>query len=96
MNKMFLIKRLYQFKTFDLTKIEQEKIEELEGEEKQELMLSGVLSFAYSYIPGVGTINPTNIGDPIDFDLINTVMKATAQTELLKTEESYRANPFLP
>jgi len=95
MHKLFRMKRLYSFKTFDLTKNEQK---EVEGEEAvpQELMLSGVVSFAYGYIPGVGTISPASIGDSINFDLISTVMNATSNTEPLVAEKSNRPNPFLP
>ena len=94
-HKLFRMKRLYTFKTFDLTKSEQEKSDDEEAV-PQDLMLSGVISFAYGYIPGVGSIPPTSIGNPINFDLINTVMNATANTEPLVTEKTNRPNPFLP
>lgn len=96
-HKLFRMKRLYTFKTFDLTKSEQEEKND-EGEEavEQELMLSGVISFAYGYIPGMGEISPSSIGNPINFDLINTVMNATANTEPLVSEKTNRSNPFLP
>ncbi len=98
MHKLFRMKRLYAFKTFELTKNEQEK-DNKEGEEDtsaQDLMLSGVVSFAYGYIPGVGAISPTSIGNPINFDLIDTVMNATSNTNPLVTEKTKRPNPFLP
>lgn len=95
-HKLFRIKRLYAFKTFDLTKSEQEKKDEGEEAVEQELMLSGVISFAYGYIPGMGEISPSSIGNPINFDLINTVMNATTNTEPLVSEKTNRPNPFLP
>lgn len=94
MNKLFLIKRLYQFKTFDLTKSEQG--DEEDTEEEAEMILSGVVSFAYEYVPGMSVASPAVVGNSIDFDLITTVMDATTHTEPLKTETDYRANPFLP
>jgi len=95
MHKLFRMKRLYSFKTFDLTKNEQVK-EDGEEAVQQDLMLSGVVSFTYGYIPGVGAISPASIGDPINFDLINTVMNATANTDPLVVETKNRPNPFLP
>ncbi len=99
MHKLFRMKRLYAFKTFELTKNEQKKNDKKEGEEdapEQDLMLSGVVSFAYGYIPGVGAISPTSIGNPINFSLIDTTMNATSNTEPLVTEKTNRPNPFLP
>jgi Tfp pilus assembly protein PilO len=95
MHRLFRMKRLYTFKTFDLTKNDKEKNEDQEVA-PESLMLSGVVSFAYGYIPGVGTIAPSSIGNPINFDLINTVMDATANTKPLVTEKTNRPNPFLP
>jgi Tfp pilus assembly protein PilO len=94
-HKLFRIKRLYTFKTFDLTKAEQKKKDE-EDATPQELVLSGVISFAYGYIPGVGAISPATIGTPINFDLIDTVMNATTNTQPLVTQKKNRPNPFLP
>jgi len=95
MHKLFRMKRLYTFKTFNLTKAEQKENDD-EEDVSQTLMLSGVVSFAYGYIPGVGAISPTSIGNPINFELINTIMNATANTQPLVTEKTKRPNPFLP
>ncbi len=96
-HQLFRIKRLYGFKTFDLTKSEQEKDEDAEGEGvQQDLILSGVISFTYAYVPGAGELSPTSIGKEIDYDLINTVMETTSQTEPLVSEPANRSNPFLP
>ncbi len=95
-HKLFRMKRLYLFKTFDLTKAEQKKQEGEEAGTPQDLILSSTISFAYGYIPGVGSISPTEIGNPINFDLIDTIMNATANTNPLVTEKANRSNPFLP
>jgi Tfp pilus assembly protein PilO len=94
MHQLFRIKRLYGFKTLDLTKIEQEKTED--GQPQTELMLSSVVSFSYDYIPGVAEVSPAIADEEINFSLIDTVMNAIATTQPLNTEEKYRANPFLP
>jgi Tfp pilus assembly protein PilO len=94
MHQLFRIKRLYGFKTLDLTKIEQEKAED--GQPQSELMLSGVVSFSYDYISGVAEVSPAIADEEINFSLIDTVMNAIATTQPLNTEEKYRANPFLP
>lgn len=94
MHQMFRIQRLYSFKTFDLTKVEQEEPEE--GETKSELMLNGVVSFAYDYIPGMGVVSSSAAQQSIDYDLIKTVMDASSDTDPLVTEMHHRSNPFLP
>ncbi len=96
MHKLFRIKRLYEFKTFELTKNEQKNKSEEENDAEQELVLSGSISFAYGYIPGTGEISPADIGTPVNFDLIDTVMSATSNTNPLVTEKKNRPNPFLP
>ncbi len=94
-HELFHVKRLYAFKTFDLTKVELEK---KEGEENtpQEQMLSGVVSFAYGYIPGQAQINPTTFTQKTNFDFIDGVIKATTQTKPLESRPTNRSNPFLP
>jgi Tfp pilus assembly protein PilO len=94
MHQMFRIKRLYAFKTFDLTKIEQDAPED--GEPVPTLLLSGVVSFAYGYMPGMGEVSSSAAQQSINFDLITTVMNASSDTKPLVTETKYRINPFLP
>ena len=97
-HKLFRIKRLYGFKTFDLSKVEQKKQKEDEGEETQnsELLLNGTISFTYEYIPGKVQVSSGDIGQSIDFNLIDTIMSSTAQTNELVSEPNNRKNPFLP
>ncbi len=96
-NELFHLKRLYAFKTFELTKVE--KKDAKEGEEDavpQEQLLSGVITFAYGYIPGEEKIDPTYFNQVVDYDLIDTVMNSSAETDKLVTEPKQRVNPFLP
>jgi len=96
-HQLFRIKRLYSFKTFDLTKSDK-KQKEGEDEEatQQELVLSGVISFAYGYVPGMSQISPSDMDQSINFDFIDTIMQATSQTQPLVSEPENRKNPFLP
>ncbi len=97
-DRLFRMRRLYAFKTFDITKGEQRtvNVEGGENENAQGLVLSGVISFAYHYIPGKAQLPPSSIGKPINYDLIDTVMQATAQTNPLVPQPNNRPNPFLP
>ncbi|MFA5986250.1 MAG: type 4a pilus biogenesis protein PilO [Parcubacteria group bacterium] len=95
--ELFHLKRLYAFKTLELTKVEKEKSEGGAAVDmQQEQMLSGVISFAYGYIPGQAQVNPSTFDQKTDFDSIDTVMKATAQTNPLVSQSTNRPNPFLP
>lgn len=92
--ELFHLKRLYAFKTIELTKGEQEK---KEGETApQPQVLSGVISFAYGFIPGQVHIGPNQVQRDVDYDVINTIMRSSAQTNPLKAEPQNRVNPFLP
>jgi hypothetical protein len=95
MNELFHMKRLYSFKTFDLTKADQEETDEA-GAPPQEQMLSGVISFAYGFIPGTARVDAANFDASTDFTLIDTIMNASAQTAPLVSTSANRANPFLP
>jgi Tfp pilus assembly protein PilO len=98
-HQLFRIKRLYDFKTIDLTKSEKEiEAAIVEGEEiqPQGLNLSGNISFTYGYVPGLGEVSATTMSESINFDLINTVAQTTANTEPLVVDSSQRSNPFLP
>lgn len=93
-DELFHLKRLYTFKTVELTKADQEK---KEGEEAtQNQILSGVISFAYGYIPGQVKIDPSQAQRDINYEKIDMVMNSSAQTDPLMAEPQKRDNPFMP
>jgi len=95
-HKLFRIKRLYDFKTFDLSKVEQKKNEDGEEQQNSEPVLNGTISFTYEYIPGKAQVSFNSIGKSIDYELINAIMNSTSQTSPLVPEPNNRKNPFLP
>lgn len=93
-DQLFRIKRLYAFKSFELSK--QNQIQK-EGEAPvSQDMLDGVVSFTYGYIPGQAHVDPVTFTPSVDFDQIGTVMRAATQTDPLVSEAQERPNPFLP
>ncbi|XLQ20408.1 MAG: type 4a pilus biogenesis protein PilO [Candidatus Moraniibacteriota bacterium] len=92
-DKLFHMKRLYSFKSIDLTKADKDSED---GEVQQNLTLSSVISFTYGFVPGLATITSSQIGDDVNIDLINIVKNSTAETDTLKSEPEERVNPFLP
>ncbi len=95
-HNLFRIKRLYNFKTFDLVKSDKEKKEGETPEVSPGLILSGTISFTYEYMPGLGQVSAATIGRPINFELIDIISQATANTDPLVSEPATRTNPFLP
>lgn len=95
-HELFHMKRLYKFKTFELAKVEEEKKEGEETPASTEKQLSGVISFAYGYIPGEAELDVASFTGEADFDFVNNVMTATTQTKPLVSQPTKRANPFLP
>ena len=93
-DQLFRIKRLYAFKTFELSKQNQVQ-KEGEAPVSQDV-LDGVVSFTYGYIPGQAHVDPVTFNPTVDFDKIDTVMNAATQTDPLVAEPQERPNPFLP
>ncbi len=93
-DQLFRIKRLYAFKTFELSKQLQVQ-KEGEAPVSQDV-LDGVVSFTYGYIPGQAHVDPATFNPTADFDKIDTVMNAATQTDPLAAEAQERPNPFLP
>lgn len=93
-DQLFRIKRLYAFKSFELSK-QNNTTKEGKDAATQD-MLDGVISFTYGYIPGQAHADPSTFQPIADFDDITTVMNAATRTEPLTPEPQHRPNPFLP
>ncbi len=95
---LFRFNRLYAFKTIEITKPEQKKNDQEQGELVDEgtQILSGTITFSYNYIPQQTAMNNMKTFHSVQYDMIEKIESAVSTQDPLVDYPKQRNNPFLP